>query len=85
MDIYVGNIPYQATEEDLRTLFDAYGTVNSVTLPTDKRTDRPRGFGFVSMPDPGEAKAAMDALDGQEWMEHVLKVREAFPRRPPPS
>ena len=66
MDIYVGNIQYQATEEDLRALFEAHGQVDSVNMPIDRYRERPRGHAFVSMPDPGEAKAAMDALDGQE-------------------
>ena len=81
MNICVGNIPYQATEEDLRGLFEAYGKVESVNMPIDRYRDRPRGFGFVSMPDPGEAETAMVALNGLEWMERKLKVCEALPHR----
>ena len=82
MDIYVGNINYKTTEEDLRSLFEQYGMVASTTIPVDRNSGHPRGFGFVSMQDPGEAEAAIEALDRMEWMGKRLRVNKAFPRRP---
>ena len=85
MDIYVGNIHSQATEKELRSLFEEHGRVSSVALREDRRAGNPRGFAFVSMPDLAEAEAAIEALDGLEWMGRELRISKAFPRRPPPS
>ena len=82
MDIFVGNISYVATEEDLQTLFEEYGQVDSVKILTDRDTGRPRGFGFVSMPDRSEAIAAIEAWNGREWLGRPLSVNEARPRPP---
>ena len=68
MSIYVGNLSYQATEDDVQTVFSEYGTVKRVQLPTDRETGRMRGFGFVEMSSDKEEDAAIEALDGAEWM-----------------
>ena len=62
MEIFVSNIPFAATPEDIRELFEPYGAVGRVNLITDRETGRPRGFGFVEMPNAGEAQAAITAL-----------------------
>jgi RNA recognition motif-containing protein len=80
MSIYVGNLSYEVTEEDLREVFKEYGTVNRVQLPTDRETGRMRGFAFVEMGTDAEEAAAIDALDGAEWMGRNLKVSKAKPR-----
>jgi RNA recognition motif-containing protein len=80
MSIYVGNLSYQVTEEDLKRTFAEYGTVNRVQLPTDRETGRPRGFAFVEMETEVEETAAIEALDGAEWMGRDLKVNKAKPR-----
>jgi RNA recognition motif-containing protein len=80
MSIYVGNLSYQVTEEDLKRAFAEYGTVNRVQLPTDRETGRPRGFAFVEMETEAQETAAIDALDGAEWMGRDLKVNKAKPR-----
>jgi RNA recognition motif-containing protein len=78
--IYVGNLPFGATEEDVRALFEPHGAVHSVSLITDRYTGQPRGFGFVEMDD-GPAKTAIGAINGQEISGRTLKVDEAKPRR----
>lgn len=80
MSIYVGNLSYQVTEEDLKRAFTEYGKVKRVQLPTDRETGRPRGFAFVEMDTETEETAAIDALDGAEWMGRDLKVNKAKPR-----
>ncbi|MDZ8069907.1 MAG: RNA-binding protein [Nostoc sp. DedQUE08] len=80
MSIYVGNLSYQVTEDDLKQAFAEYGTVNRVQLPTDRETGRPRGFAFVEMESDTQEQAAIDALDGAEWMGRDLKVNKAKPR-----
>ena len=77
--IYVGNLPFSATEDEIRELFSQHGTVESVNLITDRETGRPRGFGFVEMADE-EAAAAISALDQKEMGGRNLKVNEAKPR-----
>jgi RNA recognition motif-containing protein len=77
--IYVGNLSFQATEEDIRDLFEAHGTVESVAMINDRDTGRFRGFCFVEMPD-NEALAAIEALDGFEKDGRTLRVNEARPR-----
>lgn len=78
--IYVGNLPFTATEDDVRSLFEAHGEVDSVRLMTDRDTGRPRGFGFVSMPD-ADADAAIRALDGKDMGGRSLRVNEAEDRK----
>lgn len=80
MSIYVGNLSYDVTEADLTTVFAEYGSVKRVQLPTDRETGRMRGFGFVEMGTDSEETAAIDALDGAEWMGRDLKVNKAKPR-----
>lgn len=80
MSIYIGNLSYQVTEEDLKRAFAEYGKVNRVQLPTDRETGRPRGFAFVEMETEAEETAAIEALDGAEWMGRDLKVNKAKPR-----
>lgn len=78
--IYVGNLPFSATEDEVRELFGAHGDVESVSLITDRETGRPRGFGFVEMPEDA-ADAAIQALDGTDMGGRSLRVNEARPRR----
>lgn len=85
MSIYVGNLSYQVTEEDITSVFSEYGSVKRVQLPTDRETGRPRGFGFVEMSSDAEEQAAIDALDGAEWMGRDLKVNKAKPREERPA
>ncbi|HEY9832284.1 MAG TPA: RNA-binding protein [Stenomitos sp.] len=80
MSIYVGNLSYQVTQDDLNEVFAEYGTVKRVQLPTDRETGRIRGFGFVEMSTDAEEEAAIEALDGAEWMGRDLKVNKAKPR-----
>lgn len=80
MSIYVGNLSYQVTQEDLTAVFAEYGTVKRVQLPTDRETGRLRGFGFVEMGSDAEEAAAIEALDGAEWMGRDLKVNKAKPK-----
>jgi RNA recognition motif-containing protein len=84
MSIYVGNLSYDAAEEDVSTIFAEYGTVKRVQLPTDRETGRPRGFGFVEMSTEAEEDAAIEALDGAEWMGRDLKVNKAKPKEDRP-
>lgn len=78
-NIYVGNLPWSSTEQDVRAAFEAYGEVISVKLIEDRETGRPRGFGFVEMEDEG-ALAAIEALDGTDFGGRNVKVNEAKPR-----
>ena len=80
MSVYVGNLSYEVTEADLSSLFEQYGTVKRVQLPTDRDTGRLRGFGFVEMSNDSEEQAAIDALDGAEWVGREMKVNKARPR-----
>ncbi|HUP23712.1 MAG TPA: RNA-binding protein [Thermoanaerobaculia bacterium] len=77
--IYVGNLPFSATEDELRDLFSQHGSVESVSLINDRETGRPRGFGFVEMPDDA-AQAAIRALDGTDLGGRTLRINEARPR-----
>ncbi len=78
-NIYVGNLPWSATEDEVRAAFEAYGEVSSVKLIEDRETGRPRGFGFVEMEDAG-ALEAIENLDGKDFGGRALKVNEAKPR-----
>ncbi len=80
MSIYVGNLSYDVTSEDLTAVFAEYGSVKRVQLPTDRETGRLRGFGFVEMGTDAEETAAIEALDGAEWMGRDMKVNKAKPR-----
>lgn len=80
MTIYIGNLSFQASEEDIREVFADYGTVKRVSLPTDRETGRKRGFAFVEMEKEEEEDAAITELDGAEWLGRELKVNKAKPR-----
>jgi len=78
--LYVGNLPYSASEESLRELFAQYGEVNGVDIATDRDTRQPRGFGFVEMATDAGAEAAIQNLDGHDLGGRTIKVNEARPR-----
>jgi len=82
MDIYVGNISYDAADADLQELFEQYGTVSSARVITDKYSGRSKGFGFVEMPDQSEANVAIENLNETDMMGRPLRVNEARPRKP---
>ncbi len=77
--IYIGNLPYTATEDEVRDLFSQHGEVVSCALPTDRETGRPRGFGFIEMSNE-DGRKAIEALDGQDFGGRQLRVNEARPR-----
>lgn len=81
MMIYVGNLSYTVTSDDLRALFEPFGEVASAEVQTKARTGQSRGFGLVEMPNPDEARAAIGALHGQENQGRPLTVNESRPRR----
>ncbi len=85
MSIYVGNLSYSVTQEDLSQVFAEYGAVTRVQIPTDRETGRARGFAFVEMSSDAEETAAIEALDGAEWMGRDLKVNKARPREERPA
>ena len=80
MTIYIGNLSFQATEDDIREVFSEYGTVQRVSLPTDRETGRKRGFAFVEMETETEEEAAISELDGAEWMGREIRLNKAKPR-----
>jgi cold-inducible RNA-binding protein len=80
MKLYVGNLPYNTTEDDLRNLFSQYGSVDSVAVITDRETGRSKGFGFVEFGNDAEARAAIQGLSGQEYGGRALTVNEARPK-----
>lgn len=80
MKIYVGNMSFNTTQDTLEGLFGQYGQVNEVAVINDRDTGRPRGFAFVTMNDDGEARAAIEALNGQDFEGRALNVTEAKPR-----
>ncbi|MGA0201213.1 MAG: RNA recognition motif domain-containing protein [Prochlorotrichaceae cyanobacterium] len=80
MSIYVGNLAYSVSEADLKEVFAEYGSVTRVQLPVDRETGRARGFGFVEMSADEEEVAAIEALDGAEWMGRQMRVNKARPR-----
>lgn len=80
MKLYVGNLPYNTSEEDLRNLFSPYGNVSSAAVITDRETGRSKGFGFVEFSDDNEAKNAIQALSGQQYGGRALTVNEARPK-----
>ncbi|MCC7412587.1 MAG: RNA-binding protein [Gammaproteobacteria bacterium] len=80
MNIYVGNLPYSVREAELRTAFEKFGTVQEAEVIIDRRSNRSRGYGFIRMDDPGEARAAIKALDGSEFKGRQLRVDESRPK-----
>jgi cold-inducible RNA-binding protein len=84
MKLYVGNLAFETTENDLQDLFEQHGTVNEVNLMMDRMTGKSRGFAFVTMNDAEQAKAAMSATNGKELNGRTLNVNEARPREERP-
>ena len=80
MKIYVGNLSFQTGEDTLRELFSQHGEVEEIVIITDRETGRSRGFAFVTMPDSGQANAAIEATNGTEFDGRSLNVNEARPR-----
>lgn len=80
MKIYVGNMSYDTSEDDLRKAFEAHGTVDSVSVISDQYSGRSKGFGFVEMPNETEAKTAMESLNEKDFMGRTVKVNEARSR-----
>ncbi|MBN1655650.1 MAG: RNA-binding protein [Deltaproteobacteria bacterium] len=85
MNIYVGNLPYAITEDELREVFGEFGEVSSVSIITDKYSGRSKGFGFVEMPTQAEAENAIRSLDGKSVKGRNLKVNQARPREERPQ
>lgn len=82
MNIYVGNLGYDMTDDELKAAFQAYGEVDSARVITDRDTGRSKGFGFVEMSDNDQAVAAIDALNGTELGDRTITVNEARPKPP---
>ena len=85
MNIYVGNLPYSTTNEDLRETFENFGAVDDARVISDRDSGRSKGFGFVEMPNDDEARAAIEDLNGREMDGRALTVNEARPREPRPA
>ena len=86
MNIYIGNLPYSVSKEDLRAMFEVYGVVDSANIIIDRESGDSKGFGFVEMPDDGKAEEAIAALDGKmvqgDRGERAARVNQARPRKP---
>lgn len=80
MNIYVGNLSFKTTEDELRQIFEAFGKVTTVNIITDRETGRPRGFGFVEMASPDEGRKAIESINGTNIGGRNLTVNEARPR-----
>ena len=80
MNIYVGNLSFTTTEEEVRGLFESFGQVTSASILKDKFTDKSRGFGFVEIPEKEQAENAIQSLNGKEFNGRTLRVIEARPR-----
>jgi RNA recognition motif-containing protein len=85
LKIYVGNLSYSSSEDDIRTAFSQFGTVDSVDVIIDRNSGRSKGFGFVEMSDAAEAKAAIEGLNGKDLDGRALNVNEARPRAERPQ
>ncbi|PWW81089.1 MULTISPECIES: RNA recognition motif domain-containing protein [Prosthecochloris] len=85
MNIYIGNLPYSITEDELRDKFSEFGQVDRANIIKDKFSGRSKGFGFVEMPNDGEAQSAIDSLNDTDFNGRSIKVNQARPReeRPP--
>ncbi|MBE9109994.1 RNA-binding protein [Nodosilinea sp. LEGE 07298] len=80
MTIYIGNLSFQASEDDIKSVFAEYGEVTRISLPIDRETGRKRGFAFVDMVDEAKEDQAISELDGAEWLGRELRVNKARPR-----
>ena len=85
MNMYIGNLPFNITEEDLKTAFSEFGDVESVKIIMDRHSGQPKGFGFVEMPNNSEADKAMKALNGIEMKGRSIKISQAKPRTGRPT
>ncbi|MHC4266954.1 MAG: RNA recognition motif domain-containing protein [Planctomycetota bacterium] len=85
MNIYVGNLAYTVTEDDLKEAFSEFGEISSVRLVSDKFSGKSKGFGFIEMPDNSEAEAAMNALNESSFKGRDIKVNQAKPREDRPQ
>jgi len=85
MNIYIGNLPYQVTEDDLRDAFSQFGQVDSANIITDKFSGRSKGFGFVDMPHDDEAREAIESMNDKDLKGRTIKVNEARPREERPA
>lgn len=85
MNIYVGNLPYDLTDDEMRQLFEEFGAVKTVTIVKDKMTGRSRGFGFVEMAEDKEGQAAINGLNGKPFKGRNLRINEAHPRNDGPD
>ncbi len=85
MNIYIGNLPYSTSDEELAEMFSPHGEVSSAKIIMDRMSGRSKGFGFVEMSDSAAGQAAIDALDGQDMGGRALKVNEARPREERPQ
>lgn len=83
--MYVGNLSYDATDSEIRELFEAHGTVTDVFIVKDRESGRPRGFAFVSMETPEQMNAAIEGLNGEEFSGRALTINEARPREERPQ
>ena len=79
-NIFVGNLSFTATEDSVRSMFEAYGTVDRVSIVTDRDTGQPKGFGFIEMANDAEAEKAISALNGTELNGRALTINEARPK-----
>jgi cold-inducible RNA-binding protein len=84
-NIFVGNLSFGATEDAVRSMFEAYGAVDRVSIVTDRETGQPRGFGFVEMSNDGEGQKAIDSLNGRDLDGRTLNVNEARPKTDRPA
>jgi RNA recognition motif-containing protein len=82
MKLYLGNLPFSASDEDIREAFSAYGTIEDLFIPLDRETSRPRGFAFITLADDDQARKAIEEMDGADLMGRNLRVNEAEERRP---
>jgi RNA recognition motif-containing protein len=85
MNIYIGNLPYNVSEEDLRDAFSQFGQVQSANIITDKFSGRSKGFGFVDMPNDAEAREAIESMNDKDFKGRTIKVNEARPREERPA
>jgi RNA recognition motif-containing protein len=85
MNLYVGNLPYRISEDQLRSTFEEFGSVSSCTIIKDKVTGQSKGFGFLEMPESSEAQAAIGSLNGRDLMGRKINVNEARPRESRPT
>ena len=82
MKLYLGNLPFAASDDDIKEAFSAYGTIEDLFIPLDRETNRPRGFAFITLTDDDLARKAIEEMDGADLMGRNLRVNEAEERRP---